>query len=64
VLHKHAQGRKLSVKEKADLKVLLRLPDAATTEQVSAVFAALKLVLAWKQKKRSTKQRFFLDNVF
>ena len=54
MLHKHAQGTKLPVKEKADLKVLLRLPDAATTEQVSAVFAALKLVRARKSPTGKT----------
>jgi hypothetical protein len=44
------------VKEKADLKVLLRLPDAATTEQVSAVFAALKLVLDRKSLTGKTPE--------
>ena len=54
MLHKHAQGGQLLVKEKADLKVLLRLPDAATTEQVSAVFAVLKLVRARKSPTGKT----------
>jgi hypothetical protein len=42
------------VKEKADLKVLLRLPDAATTEHVPAVFAALKLALARKFPRQNS----------
>ena len=40
------EGGKLSTKEKTELKALLRLPTAATMEQVSAMVAACNLVRA------------------